>query len=379
MHPHHDTPSARAFGDLYVRYHARLVRYCSRRLGSKPDAEDAAHEALLRAFQAWSRFDPSTDAWPWLATIAQRVCADARRRSARPVIDTGEQPSADVHDQAVDRLRASIVDDALGRLPAHYRTPLVLKEYAGWSYRDIAELEGRSVASVRSTIMRGRRHLVARVEDVARTQGQWPLPAVVPRLAEQAGIRSRRHAVRAWLDRTAQTAVAVVDSSFFALGALTSPAAHTVAPAVAAAVAAASALVTGGVDARPSPPAAIAPAAPSATTRMAVQAAPPGGPPAVAVTVERGSGGSGSNVTTVAHIDDYVPENDVVGLGPVTITFQRRDDRLRVTMTNFYTWPIVGDTEEPLILQAPCLPDGVSQAACTAVDEAVEKAVDATD
>lgn len=202
-HQHAEPGDAGEFGDLYERYQARLVRYCSKRLRGAGDAEDAAHEALLRALVAWSRLDRSVDAWPWLATIAARVCADMRRRSARTVVDPPpDEPVADVHDLAVARLRASIIDDAIDCLPARYRNPLILKEFAGWSYRDIARLEGTSVASVRSNIMRSRRSLGARVESIARARGQWPLPAVVPGVADRlrARVRSWRHALVRFAD-----------------------------------------------------------------------------------------------------------------------------------------------------------------------------------
>lgn len=367
MYAQDDTPEAGDFGDLYVQYHARLVRYCSRRLG-RDDAEDAAHEVLLRALQAWSRFDASSDAWPWLATIASRVCADVRRRADRPVVHPGHHPTADVHDQAVARLRSTILEDALGRLPPRYRNPLVLKEYAGWSYRDIAELEGRSVASVRSTIMRSRRHLGARVESVARAQGQWPLPAAVPRLVDEARVRARRgHVVRTWLERAAQTAAAALDSSFL-LGALTSPSAHAVVPH-AAMTAAAAVVAAWGVIA---PPATLPPAPPP---KIEVQAAPSTGGAVVSATIESTSNRPVPNVRTVAHIDDHVPENPVIGLGPVEITAEYRSDRINFRVNNFFTFPVGGDTDEPALVTMPCL-TAPGEAACDAVKPAIDKAAE---
>lgn len=249
-HQHAEPGDAGEFGDLYERYQARLVRYCRQRLRGVGEAEDAAHEALLRALQAWSRLDRTLDAWPWLATIAARVCADMRRRSARMALEPApEQPTPDVHDLAMARLRASIIDDALDRLPARYRNPLVLKEFAGWSYRDIARLEGTSVASVRSNIMRSRRHLGARVEAVARTQGQWPLPVVVPRVTARL-----RHRARTWR----QVLVRALDPTMVVTG--LAFAMHPVsAGGTALAAAIAAVVVVGAPAAAPaSPPSAVA-------------------------------------------------------------------------------------------------------------------------
>jgi RNA polymerase sigma-70 factor (ECF subfamily) len=184
-----------AYEALYERYRARLVRYCRRRLWNKADAEDAAHETLLRAFRALSVVDLTGDPWPWLTTIAGRICTDVRRRAARPplpvALDTGDDV---VHEEVVGRLRADILDDALRQLPDHYRTSLLLREYGGWAYDDIALLQGRSVGSVRSLLARSRRRLETQVESVARTRQQWPLPAAVP------PVRRLRDQFRAWRD-----------------------------------------------------------------------------------------------------------------------------------------------------------------------------------
>src|SRR5688500_543263 len=350
MYAHHDTPGdAGDFGDLYARYHARLVRYCGRRLG-REEAEDAAHEVLLRALQAWSRFDGSTDAWPWLATIASRVCADVRRRSARPAVDPGRQAAPDVHEQAVARVRATILEDALGRLPPRYRNPLVLKEYGGWTYRDIAELEGRSVSSVRSRIMRSRRHLGDRVESVARSQGQWPLPAVVPGVAERVGVRTRRgHVMRTWLERAAQTAAAVFDSSFL-VGALTSPSAHAVIPHAALVAAAAAVAVLGTAGPVSSTPRPTTPAA-----AVSVQTTP-GGPATIAARLDSPSSNANAlrDMQTVARLDDHVPDNAVIGVGPVEAGVEYQHDRMTVTVNDFFAIPMWGDTHDPTLINVAC-------------------------
>ena len=185
---------------LYDRYHARLVRYCRRRLWNKADAEDAAHETLLRAFRALP-VELRGNPWPWLTTIAGRICTDVRRRASRhPLPAVAEAEGDTVHEEVVERLRADILDDALRRLPDHYRTPLLLREYGGWAYDDIARLQGRSVGSVRSLLARSRRRLEAQVETVARTRNQWPLPATVPPV--------RRF--RAWRDELARSPHAVM-------------------------------------------------------------------------------------------------------------------------------------------------------------------------
>jgi RNA polymerase sigma factor (sigma-70 family) len=275
MHVHHQSEQAdvQEFGEVYARYRSRLVGYCGRRLRDPADAEDAAHEALFRAFQAWDRFDHTADPWPWLATIAARVCVDVRRRASRLGAGDAVPAAVDVHDLAVARLRASILDDALGELPTRYRNALILREYAGWSYRDIAELEGTTVASVRSNIMRSRRSLGARVESVARAKGQWPLPAVVPGVADR--VKERARSWREVMSRLLDSAVVFTGLALIAPAAGAAVAAPAVAAlaVVAADVPAAAQQQAPVTEGRPAADTA-SPASSSAPVRALLPAAP---------------------------------------------------------------------------------------------------------
>jgi RNA polymerase sigma factor (sigma-70 family) len=200
-----------AFAIMCERYRSRLVAFCRRRLRTSHDAEDIAHETLLRAFHAMPGFDPATDAWPWLCTIAARVCTDVERRTARaPGPPSVDEQVDDVHDQVVARLRADILDDAIAQLPPRYRMPLLLREYGGWSYGDIARTQGKSLASVRSILTRSRRRLGTHVESVARARGQWPLPGVVPPMQR---LRSQLRSWRATLDRSGHVVMGALDLS----------------------------------------------------------------------------------------------------------------------------------------------------------------------
>ena len=69
-----------AFDAIYRKFKPTLVAFCTSRLGSASEAEDASQEALLRAYRALPRFDRTQDMWPWLATIAANVCIDMKRK-----------------------------------------------------------------------------------------------------------------------------------------------------------------------------------------------------------------------------------------------------------------------------------------------------------
>ena len=184
---------------LYEQYVCRLERLCQQRLGPGGDAEDAAHESLLKAWAALDRVDPDRPMWPWLATIARNTCTDIQRRqrlatTRRPLEDV---PAGGPEDLvcAIDRHR--VVRRALRELSTADRDLLVLRDVESRSYAEIAALQARSPGAVRMAVARARALLRTRVEDLARASGQWPLAGVTGGL--MARVRTRASATRAWL------------------------------------------------------------------------------------------------------------------------------------------------------------------------------------
>lgn len=167
---------------MVTLYRPRMLRLCRRILPGNEYVEDACQEALTKAFEALPRFRSGAPMWPWLATITANVCRDLLRREhfTDPIEAADGQVIAwsDPEEVATGRRRARLVTDAIGSLPAAYRTPVYLREVEGWSYAQIAETRGRSLASIRTTLMRGRRLLADRIETLARERREWPLAGV---------------------------------------------------------------------------------------------------------------------------------------------------------------------------------------------------------
>src|SRR3954447_13125356 len=74
------------FEILYRRYYPRLVRVCARHVRDDHLAEDLAQETLLRALRCVAGYDTSRPMWPWLKTIATRLCYDHTGRAGREVV-----------------------------------------------------------------------------------------------------------------------------------------------------------------------------------------------------------------------------------------------------------------------------------------------------
>jgi RNA polymerase sigma-70 factor (ECF subfamily) len=123
------------------------------------DAEDLVQETMLRAYRAFDRYRPGTNARAWLFTILHRLRTDGlRRRSRRPetveLTDDGP-PVAPAHEAAVTSGHEEIAR-ALEELPETFRSAVVLRDMEEYSYAEIARILEVPVGTVMSRIHRGR-------------------------------------------------------------------------------------------------------------------------------------------------------------------------------------------------------------------------------
>ena len=172
------------------QYRAPLTGYCYRMLGSTFDADDAVQDTLLRAWQAWDRFEGRSSLRSWVYKIATNVCMDRLRGKERrvlamdltspaspfepatetlpeatwitPVADADIESAADPADQVVrrDTIRLAFVA-ALQHLPPRQRAVLILREVLSWQATEVADLLGTTVASVNSALQRARATLAS--------------------------------------------------------------------------------------------------------------------------------------------------------------------------------------------------------------------------
>jgi len=146
----------------------------------REDAHDLAQEAIVRAYEAFDRFD-GRNFKAWLLRILTNLYINkyrARQRGgasvsiddenvADPVADAGQTPDR----QLFDGLVGTEVEEALGRVPADFRMAVLLSDVEGMSYEEIAEATEVPVGTVRSRIARGRAILRRELELYARKEG----------------------------------------------------------------------------------------------------------------------------------------------------------------------------------------------------------------
>ncbi len=148
---------------LYERYYDRVFGYCLYQLGSREEAEDVAQTTFMWAFRGLRRgVVPRAEA-SWLFTIAQNACR-ARHRSrgrkrAREVLSDPVQLADMSPAHAADTDDLMGLEDALARMPDQQRRAILLREWRGLSYKEIAAEMELSNAAVETLIFRARRSL----------------------------------------------------------------------------------------------------------------------------------------------------------------------------------------------------------------------------
>lgn len=162
-----------ALDELLRRHYDRIYAICRRIAGNEADANDATQEALMAIVRGLPKFDNRAKFTTWSYRVATNACLDElRRRKRRPtpaLVDEHEgwsEQNTDETQPAFDEQLAvrDEVQTALNQLPEEFRHPVVLRDYAGLDYAEIAETLGIPPGTVRSRIARGRSKLVEILE-----------------------------------------------------------------------------------------------------------------------------------------------------------------------------------------------------------------------
>ncbi len=155
-----------AFGEL-VRRHQDFVYGAALRIVRNPVmAQDLAQEAFVRAHRALPDFRGQAQVRSWLYRIATNLALNAvQRRKEYPAETLPDRPTHyDPASDAENRALRKDLEDAIGQLPDKLKRPLVLREFEGMSYQEIAAALDLPLNTVRTRILRARRALREKLE-----------------------------------------------------------------------------------------------------------------------------------------------------------------------------------------------------------------------
>jgi RNA polymerase sigma-70 factor (ECF subfamily) len=153
-----------------IEYLDGLYSYARILTRNHAEAEDLVQETYVRAMQAMGRLRAESNIKGWLFTILRNIWFNQlrkRRNGPQMVeIDVGDgvansiaEPSKDAHDLYVSKIEAEQVRAAIQELPVEFREIVLLREYEGLSYLEIASVLNCPVGTVMSRLGRARTKL----------------------------------------------------------------------------------------------------------------------------------------------------------------------------------------------------------------------------
>jgi RNA polymerase sigma-70 factor, ECF subfamily len=156
-----------SFNQLVVRWERPIYALAYRVIGREEDARDVAQETFLRAFRALGGFKGQAKFSSWLYRIALNLCRDWIRRERRtPVAQAPEgvdlielaaeaTPTETIEDLVSRKELGRAVAKAMSTLPEEQRTAIILKEYHGLTFQEIADLLDCPLSTVKTRLYQG--------------------------------------------------------------------------------------------------------------------------------------------------------------------------------------------------------------------------------
>ena len=156
----------RAYAELYVRRKSEVYTFCLRMLGGDADAaSDAFQEVFIKVYEKGDTFRDGTNVMGWLYMIARNTCLNVyRAKKPNDTIEnhqslmSSDRRLAPEFGQEQSFLR-EMLEKAIASLPEEFREPFILREFDGFSYSEIAEMTGTTLAITKVRIHRAKQKM----------------------------------------------------------------------------------------------------------------------------------------------------------------------------------------------------------------------------
>jgi RNA polymerase sigma-70 factor (ECF subfamily) len=179
------TGSEEAFAWLIAHYHQPIYSLLARTVRNSADAADLTQEVFVKVFRGIRGFHGESSLRTWIYRIALREASNQRRwwmrhqqheipidqemgegENRRPVLlkDMLVDPTESPYDAALHEENRAHVEQALRRVPEPFRVALILRDIEGFSYEEVAAMQGVNLGTVKSRLVRGRTFLKAVLE-----------------------------------------------------------------------------------------------------------------------------------------------------------------------------------------------------------------------
>ena len=170
-----------AFEALVIRHQASILNLVYRFIGDRTKAQDLAQEVFLRVWQAAKSYKPEAKFTTWIYRITANLCFNELKSSRRKKMFQFLRPETDQEARTEEELpdnspsaedlllakeRSRQITEALQSLPENQRMAIILKRYDDLSYEEIARVLGCSVSAVESLLVRAKRTLQEKLEEL---------------------------------------------------------------------------------------------------------------------------------------------------------------------------------------------------------------------
>jgi RNA polymerase sigma-70 factor (ECF subfamily) len=166
-----------SFNQLVSRWERPIYALAYRTLGREEDARDVVQEAFLRAYRGLKGFKGQAKFSSWLYRITLNLCRDWIRKERRtPIVHPPEgtdpielaedqaAPTESVEELVARREMSEAVARAMAELPEEQRAAILLKEYHGLTFQEIAEMLNCPLSTVKTRLYQGLSVLRRRLE-----------------------------------------------------------------------------------------------------------------------------------------------------------------------------------------------------------------------
>jgi RNA polymerase sigma-70 factor (ECF subfamily) len=153
-----------AFQELVEKYQDSVINASYRFLRNREEAEEVAQEVFLKVYQSASSYQPKAKFSTWLFRIVVNSCLnqlrDKKKFSSSELDEDLPAPAQDQPDESLEREELkSLVREAIDSLPEYQITVIILNQYEGFSYQDMAKILDCSLSAIESRLFRAKENL----------------------------------------------------------------------------------------------------------------------------------------------------------------------------------------------------------------------------
>jgi RNA polymerase sigma-70 factor, ECF subfamily len=171
-----------AFEELVARHRDKIYARAFSMLRNEDEALDLSQEAWVKAWQRLKQFQGDSSFVTWITRIVINLCLDQLRKQKRQRLESIEQMDEEIG--GVERHMPIItpnpteglerselrqrINRAMDQLSVEHKTVLVLHEYQGLEYKEIARVVGCSIGTVMSRLFYARRRMASLLAGLRR-------------------------------------------------------------------------------------------------------------------------------------------------------------------------------------------------------------------